>query len=89
MNEYLKLIRDSPFLLKRSFLYNQEIDQMKSKEKEMLYEIALQEVRKLFGDSSDELVDDEDQELLEDKSPQIDDFYSSPFSPLKDFNDPI
>jgi hypothetical protein len=89
MNEYLKLIRDSPFLLKRSFLYNQEIDQMKSKEKEMLYDMALQEVRKLFGDPSDELIADEDQELADDKDQQSDDFYSNPFSPLKDFNDPI
>jgi hypothetical protein len=45
MNEYLRLMRDSPYLLKRSFLYNGEVDQMKDKEKEMLYELALQRVK--------------------------------------------
>lgn len=79
MNEYLRLIRDSPFLLKRSFLYNREIDQMKIKEKEMLYELSLQNVKLLFG---------EDQENSDEKEAQNNE-WAFHFSPMKDLNEPL
>jgi hypothetical protein len=79
MNEYLRLIRDSPFLLKRSFLYNREIDQMKDKEKEMMYELSLKNVKTLFG---------EEQELSDDKEAQNEECTIN-FSPMKDLNEPL
>ena len=78
MNEYLRLIRDSPYLLKRSFLYNREVDQMKDKEQEINYDRSLQSIRGLFG---------EDQDFTEDKEMQ-DDTCLFNFSPSKEYNDP-
>lgn len=48
MNEYIKLLRDSPVLLKRSFLYSQELEKVKEKEKEKYYDLSLQGLKSLF-----------------------------------------
>jgi len=88
MNECLRLIRDSPYLLKRSFLYNQEVDQMKDIEKEMIYELSLKRFRNLFGDISEGATPSEEQESLIEKEQQSDDSYCPSFSPFKDLTDP-
>mmetsp|Transcript_35599 Transcript_35599/g.35234 ORF Transcript_35599/g.35234 Transcript_35599/m.35234 type:complete len:214 (+) Transcript_35599:103-744(+) len=74
MQEYLQLIRDSPFLLKRSFLYNREIDQIKDQEQENNYNRAIQSIRNLFGDEESIIAD---MELHEEPAPVS-------FSPAKD-----
>ena len=76
-NEYLWLIRDSPFLLQRSFLYNKESDQLKAEEKDKIYETALERVKVLFQDENE----------LEEPDFQNNEIDESQFSPMKEFNE--
>ena len=78
-DKYLWLIRDSPFLLQRSFLYNKEIDQLKDEERNRNYDKALEGVKDLFQDEN-ELEEPDFQQI------EIDD---SQFSPMKEFNEPL
>lgn len=76
-NEYLCLIRDSPFLLQRSFLYNKESDNLKSEEKEETYNNALERVKVLFQDEND----------VEEQDFHNNEIEESHFSPMKEFNE--
>lgn len=80
MNEYLRLIRDSPYLLQRSFLYNQEVDQMKDEEQNKLYEDSLQSIKELFGD---------EHEFADEQVKLDEEMYGTQYSPFQDVNEPM
>lgn len=73
------MIRDSPYLLKRSFLYNQEIDKLKDQEREQLYNLTLECIKRLFKEDHD----------IEDLDLQPNELDASQVSPMKDFNEQL
>ena len=79
MNECIKLIRDSPFLLKRSFLCSKEHERTKEIEQERDYCFSLQGLKSLFNDEDD----------MQDSSPAMSDAHGCKLSPYKSLNEQI
>ena len=79
MNECIKLIRDSPFLLKRSFLCSKELERTKEKEDERDYYFSLEGLKSLFNDEED----------VQDLSPAVSDRQGYKLSPYKSLNEQI